>query len=222
MRYLPKKCEAFFQKNVFFCSQSYRAWKAPFGCVEAVFKAFHKYILGIFKKLCAFWALDVAPTLDVPTFPSCFYVSMFSRCLSISLIPFVNIIFFACWRKFVREKNDIEGNFVFDCCVTTFCCFCTILQVQRGPTVCLRIGMHRQKRPNHTVYNSIIKRALFIIRSGKLFIQLSCLVHCVLEKKKKIIIKNDKWFNRAMNWKLDLKMNEQSVCQFWQAVFFRP
>ena len=46
--------------------QSYRAWKAHFGCLESVFKAFHEYILGIFRKLWAFWALDIAPTLDVP------------------------------------------------------------------------------------------------------------------------------------------------------------
>ena len=73
----------FFKKNFsrkifkkifkFFCFQSgkvifqsYRAWKAHFGCLESVFKAFHEYILGIFRKLCAFWALDIAPTLDVP------------------------------------------------------------------------------------------------------------------------------------------------------------
>ena len=46
--------------------QSYRAWKAPFGCLESVFKAFHEYVLSIFRKLCASWALDIAPTLDVP------------------------------------------------------------------------------------------------------------------------------------------------------------
>ena len=46
--------------------QSYRACKAHFGCLESVFKAFHEYILGIFRKLWAFWALDIAPTLDVP------------------------------------------------------------------------------------------------------------------------------------------------------------
>ena len=34
--------------------------------LESVFKAFHEYILGIFRKLWAFWALDIAPTLDVP------------------------------------------------------------------------------------------------------------------------------------------------------------
>ena len=64
-----------FQKNFqnFFCFQSgkvifqsYRAWKAHFGCLESVFKTFHEYILGIFRKLWAFWALDIAPTLDVP------------------------------------------------------------------------------------------------------------------------------------------------------------
>ena len=59
--------------SIFFCFQSgkvifqsYRAWKAHFGCLESVFKAFHEYILGIFRKLWAFWALDIAPTLDVP------------------------------------------------------------------------------------------------------------------------------------------------------------
>ena len=46
--------------------QSYRAWKAHFGCLESDFKAFHEYVLSIFRKLCASWALDVAPTLDVP------------------------------------------------------------------------------------------------------------------------------------------------------------
>ena len=66
-----KKISKKFSK--FFCFQSgkvifqsYRAWKAHFGCLESVFKAFHEYILGIFRKLCAFWALDIAPTLDVP------------------------------------------------------------------------------------------------------------------------------------------------------------
>ena len=46
--------------------QSYRAWKAHFGCLESVFKPFHEYVLSIFRKLCASWALDIAPTLDVP------------------------------------------------------------------------------------------------------------------------------------------------------------
>ena len=46
--------------------QSYRAWEAHFGCLESVFKAFHEYVLSIFRKLCASWALDIAPTLDVP------------------------------------------------------------------------------------------------------------------------------------------------------------
>ena len=46
--------------------QSYRAWKAHFGCLESVFKAFHEYVLSMFRKLCASWALDIAPTLDVP------------------------------------------------------------------------------------------------------------------------------------------------------------
>ena len=46
--------------------QSYRAWKAHFGCPESVFKAFHEYVLSIFRNLCASWALDIAPTLDVP------------------------------------------------------------------------------------------------------------------------------------------------------------
>ena len=46
--------------------QSYRAWKAHFGCLESVFKAFHEYVLSIFRKLCASWALDIVPTLDVP------------------------------------------------------------------------------------------------------------------------------------------------------------
>ena len=45
--------------------QSYRASKAHFGCLESVFKAFHEYVLSIFRKLCASWALDMAPTLDV-------------------------------------------------------------------------------------------------------------------------------------------------------------
>ena len=49
-----------FQKNFqkFFCFQSrkvifqsYRAWKALLACLESVFKAFHEYILGIFRKL---------------------------------------------------------------------------------------------------------------------------------------------------------------------------
>ena len=31
-----------------------------------VSKAFHEYVLSIFRKLCASWALDIAPTLDVP------------------------------------------------------------------------------------------------------------------------------------------------------------
>ena len=55
----------FFSKKIFkkifknfFCFQSrkvifqsYRAWKAHFGCLESVFKASHEYILGIFRKL---------------------------------------------------------------------------------------------------------------------------------------------------------------------------
>ena len=52
------------RKTVIF--QSYRAWKAHFGCLQSVFKAFHEYVLSIFRKLCASWALDIAPTLDVP------------------------------------------------------------------------------------------------------------------------------------------------------------
>ena len=74
-KFFSKKIQNFFSKkiSIFFCFQSgkvifqsYRAWKAHFGCIESVFKAFHEYILGIFRKLCAFWALDIAPTLDVP------------------------------------------------------------------------------------------------------------------------------------------------------------
>ena len=71
----------FFQKKIFFKKffkfyfvpsretvifQSYKAWKAHFGCLQSVFKAFHEYVLSIFRKLCASWALDIAPTLDVP------------------------------------------------------------------------------------------------------------------------------------------------------------
>ena len=44
--------------KLFFCFQSrkvifqsYRAWKAHFGCLESVFKAFHEHILGKFRKL---------------------------------------------------------------------------------------------------------------------------------------------------------------------------
>ena len=44
--------------------------KGHFGCLETVFQAFHEYVLGIFKKLCAFRALDIAPILDIP---SCFF-----------------------------------------------------------------------------------------------------------------------------------------------------
>ena len=29
-------------------SESYRAWKAPFECLETDFRGFHKYVLGIF------------------------------------------------------------------------------------------------------------------------------------------------------------------------------
>ena len=54
--FFKKKFQKNFQK--FFCFQSrkvifqsYRAWKAHFGCLESVFKAFHEYILGIFRKL---------------------------------------------------------------------------------------------------------------------------------------------------------------------------
>ena len=68
--------EVFFQKKKFqilfpvgpretVIFQSYRAWKAHFGCLKSVFKAFHEYVLSIFRKLCASWALDIAPTLDV-------------------------------------------------------------------------------------------------------------------------------------------------------------
>ena len=59
-----KKYEVFFKKS-FFCSQSakkvirqsHRAWKAHFGCLETVFKAFHEYVLGIFKKTLRFLSL---------------------------------------------------------------------------------------------------------------------------------------------------------------------
>ena len=43
----------------------YRACKAPFGCLETVSWAFHKHVLGIFKKLFAFCASLIAPTVDV-------------------------------------------------------------------------------------------------------------------------------------------------------------
>ena len=56
-------------------SQSYRAWKAHFWCLETVFKAFHEYELGIFKTLCAFWALGIASTLDAPVL---FYTKRYS------------------------------------------------------------------------------------------------------------------------------------------------
>ena len=83
-KFFQKKISKKFQK--FFCFQSgkvifqsYRAWKAHFGCLEKVFKAFHEYILGIFRKLCAFWALDIAPTLDVPVlFPCILEITSFS------------------------------------------------------------------------------------------------------------------------------------------------
>ena len=92
-----------FSKNFqnFFCCksgkvifQSYRAWKGHFGCLESVFKAFHEYILGIFRKLCAFWALDIAPTLDVPVLflfqPT---ISLWMVHFSYNLCSFVQLIF---------------------------------------------------------------------------------------------------------------------------------
>ena len=65
MRRFRSFFQKFFSKKIFkkifknfFCFQSrkvifqsYRAWKAHFGCLESVFKAFHEYILGIFRKL---------------------------------------------------------------------------------------------------------------------------------------------------------------------------
>ena len=64
-----KNTNPIFSKNFRFVSrwekavsESHQAWMAPFGCLETVFWAFHKYFLGIFQKLCAFWALDKAPT----------------------------------------------------------------------------------------------------------------------------------------------------------------
>ena len=59
--------------------QSYRAWKAHFGSLQSVFKAFHEYVLSIFRKLCASWALDIAPTLDVPVL-LCFCRTILTVC----------------------------------------------------------------------------------------------------------------------------------------------
>ena len=53
--FFRKKKTDFVQKNLFpveekMVSQSYRAWKAPFGCFEYVFWVFHGNVLGIFEK----------------------------------------------------------------------------------------------------------------------------------------------------------------------------
>ena len=63
---ISKKFSNFVPSRETVIFQSYRVWKAHFGCLESVFKAFHEYVLSIFRKLCASWALDIAPTLDVP------------------------------------------------------------------------------------------------------------------------------------------------------------
>ncbi|XP_063721304.1 uncharacterized protein LOC134847938 [Symsagittifera roscoffensis] len=50
------------------------------------------------------------------------------RCLSISLIPFVGVCMLPCWRKYVREKTEVDGNFCFDILAALCCPCCTILQ----------------------------------------------------------------------------------------------
>ena len=110
-----------FQKNFqnFFCFQSgkvifqsYRAWKEHFVCLESVFKAFHEYILGIFRKLCAFWALDIAPTLDVPVL---FFVTLqTSSCMYhfLSTVQFyqksLDLIFNASKTSNLRYKTNAK------------------------------------------------------------------------------------------------------------------
>ena len=49
-----------------------RSRKAPYGCFDTFWKFFKK-VLSIFLKLCAFWALNIAPTLDVPVLFTAFY-----------------------------------------------------------------------------------------------------------------------------------------------------
>ena len=105
--------------------QSYRAWKAHFGCLQSVFKAFHEYVLSIFRKPCASWALDIAPTLDVPVLLILFVIQSFvvsligftfsGACLSIHSLTDSNIdstcfsagawsgIWFSWW--FSRKKS---------------------------------------------------------------------------------------------------------------------
>ena len=83
--------------------QSYRAWKAHFGCLESVFKAFHDYILGIFRKLCAFWALDIAPTLDVPVL---FF--LFQPTISLWMVHFLQFVHLFCCSsstKFLKPES---------------------------------------------------------------------------------------------------------------------
>ena len=108
----------FSKKSQFFCSQSgksfqsYRAWKAHFGCLESVFKAFHEYVLSIFRKLCAFWALDIAPTLDVPVL------------FQIVSFKFFYLVFNS-WIKHLNNLGRIIGR-VWRCrlCRTVVACDC--------------------------------------------------------------------------------------------------
>jgi Cys-rich protein (TIGR01571 family) len=50
------------------------------------------------------------------------------RCLIIASIPFVNYCVLPCWRKTIREKKGVDGNFLFDCLAAYCCPCCTIFQ----------------------------------------------------------------------------------------------
>ncbi|XP_075239627.1 uncharacterized protein LOC142335132 isoform X3 [Convolutriloba macropyga] len=50
------------------------------------------------------------------------------RFLTLALIPFAGLCLLPCWRKYVREKSDIGGSFLSDCCAAYCCPCCTILQ----------------------------------------------------------------------------------------------
>ena len=96
--------EVFFQKKIFqknfqilFCSQSgnsdFPVISSMKGWLESVFKTSHEYVLSIFRKLCASWALDIAPTLDVPVLLFLFFSSDYSLIVYVPL--FVNYLLLA-------------------------------------------------------------------------------------------------------------------------------
>ena len=151
--------QSFFQKNFFkkifkfyfvpsretVIFQSYRAWKAHFGCLQSVFKAFHEHVLSIFRKLCASWALDIAPTLDVPVL------------LNISIVKQIG------WFINLCNLDNERFNFI-SACSFIFCSsvFVLVSSLRFGYIQCNLFGLFL---PNSNVLKNCRNEIIFVARN---------------------------------------------------------